>query len=156
MKATTFIAAQNRRIADRAARLSARSHARAACVPAVAELVEEVLSLIAIEEDLFYPALASIPATLLAPARLSSLRGDLAHLEAALHGVMGATDATFGDRVAALEGAIRAHVEADDALLPLAETGVDATVLDDLGARMQSFYAGSVAAAHGPASRARP
>jgi hypothetical protein len=37
MKATTFIAAQNRRIADRAARLSARSHARAACVPAVAE-----------------------------------------------------------------------------------------------------------------------
>jgi hypothetical protein len=159
MKATTFVSGHNRRIAERVARLSAQSRAsgqRAACLPAVAEVVEEVLSLIAIEEDLFYPALASIPGSVLAPARLSSLRGELARIEASLHGVMGATDVTFVERVAALEDATRTHSEADDALLPLAEHGVDASVLDELGARMERFYVGSVAAAHGPASRVRP
>ena len=158
MKATTFVSGHNRRVAERVARLSAESRARgqrSACLPAVAEVVEEVLSLIAIEEDLFYPVLSSIPSALLAPARLSSLRGELAHIEASLHGVMGATDATFGERVAALEDAVRTHAAADDALLPVAEGGVDASVLDEVGAQMERFYAGSVAAAHSPASRAR-
>ena len=157
MRATTFVSGHNRRIAERLARLSSASRSRgqrAACLPAVAHVVEEVLSLIAIEEDLFYPALTSIPAPLLAPASLPAFRRELARIGASLHGVVGATDATFGERVAALEDAVRTHAEADDALFPLAEGCVDASVLDELGARMERFYAGSVAAAHGPASRA--
>src|SRR3954465_9105822 len=83
MKATTFVLRQHAFIRQRLALLDGDDERQN-----LAQVVEEILSFLAIEEDLFYPVMARV-----FDRDLTAVRDDLARVEAALLGLLAANDA---------------------------------------------------------------
>jgi hypothetical protein len=139
MKATTFVLRQHARIRQRIALLDdSEAHHR------LADVVEEALSFLAIEEDLFYPVVAQ-----LLERDLASVHDDLARVEAALLSLLAATDGEqLRRRLSALVQAHGEHARNDLCVVPIAERVLGERQLEELGAKMVRFYQDSVADTH--------
>ena len=135
MKATTFVLRQHAYIRQRLALLDGDDERQN-----LARVVEEILSFLAIEEDLFYPAMAS-----LIERDLTGVHDDLARVEAALLGLLAAHDAEqVRRRVASLVQAHSDHARNDLSVVPLVERSIGERQLEELGEKMARFYEHSV------------
>ncbi len=134
MKATTFVLRQHQKMREMIRRLEREPHARA---PMLVGVVEEILSFIALEEDLFYPAVAE-----LLGRELAGIREESARLQQALLDLLGAErDDVVTLRVRTLARLLDDHARNDAAVLPLAERALGEPQLEELGARMARFSA---------------
>jgi hypothetical protein len=138
MKATTFVLRQHDRIGVMVDVLERERHLRA---PMLAELVEEVLSFLALEEDLFYPRLAS---RLEGDREVHALVRDLHHRISeehdALLDLVASSELEFRDRLA----------RRDRAIVPILERELADHELEEIGGRMTRFYRESLGAAPEP------
>jgi hypothetical protein len=129
MKATTFVVRQHQRLREMVRLLEADRHAR---TPLLAEVVEEILSFVALEEDLFYPSVAA-----LIGRDLAMIQDEIARLEHALLDLLRADhDDLFAERVQTLDRLLDVHARNDTAILPLAERALSEPQLEELGLRM--------------------
>jgi hypothetical protein len=135
MKATRFVLREHARIRRCIALLEVED-----APGLLADVVERVLSFLAIEEDLFYPAIAR-----LCEPDLARFRDDVARVEAALLGVLGASDQE--QRRRRIASLLRAHValaQNDLGVAPLAERVLGDARLEELGAKMVRSFEGAV------------
>jgi hypothetical protein len=144
MKATTFVVRQHQKLREMIRLLEAERHAR---TPLLAEVVEEILSFVALEEDLFYPSVAA-----LIGRDLAMIQDEISRLEHALLDLLHADhDELFAQRVQTLGRLLGVHARNDTAILPLAERALSESQLEDLGLRMARLSTSGGGAARGTA-----
>jgi hypothetical protein len=139
VKATTLLVCQHRALADRVSELAINKELR---VPQLLRLVGELMAHIAIEGHFFYddiraPLAIDLDHNFTLHLRLKNALRQLVHAEA--------DDRAFARALEALQSALAAHVDADEAhLIPAAEERLRPDALESLGARMARFYAEAV------------
>jgi hypothetical protein len=147
MKATTFILRRHERIGELLRVVERERHLRA---PMLGDLVDEILSFLAVEEDLFYPSLAARACEEPEAHALDGVRERIPEEHAAILDLLDSrTEGELEEGLRRLASAASAHGASDRALVPLAERALGERELEELGARMARSYRESVSASRG-------
>ena len=141
MKATTMLRRQHDRIAQVVGALEHEKHLRA---PLFLELREELTSLLAIEESVFYPCVEDVAGVRLNELRAQHVRAKSA-LQSAASCVLSSSSsdaASFASRFHDLKAAVERHIALErSALLPAVESELGDDALERLGKQMHEFQA---------------
>jgi len=136
MKATKLLEQQHRKVEEALTRLAEGDGDRAGILE---ELSLDMAGHMAIEQQLFYPAVRSIKPDLVDESYEEHSMAELA-LKRLLRTEPG--DPLFKARATVLKELIEHHVEEEEKeLFPAVEKALDAAALDDLGKRMATVFA---------------
>ena len=138
VKATTFVERQQLRNTELVALLEGERHLRAAMVR---QLARELHTMLALEEELFFPVVANV-----APAAHRTAKATADAVEAALLDVVTVPgELAFDAGLARLRERLMAHAAATRTLLDVADRAFDAEQLQDLGIAMARFETDALA-----------